>query len=69
MNDKVRAANNPVLRARHNNQLRKQQAKLVYASIDPSDGSRRMIPEPAAIAEDAIIEETSDAELPTAARE
>lgn len=51
---------NPVLRARYNNQLRKQQAraKLVYASIDPSDGSRRMIPEPEAISEDAIIEES-----------
>lgn len=51
---------NDLLRARHHNQLRKQQAKLVYASIDPSDGSRRMIPEPAAIAEDAIIEATVD---------
>lgn len=50
---------NDLLRARHHNQVRKQ-AKLVYASIDPSDGSRRMIPEPEAIAEDAIIEATVD---------
>lgn len=50
---------NDLLRARHYNQLRKQ-GKLIYASIDPADGSRRMIPEPEAIAEDAIIEATVD---------
>lgn len=64
------APENPVLRARYNHQLRKQaRAKLVYASIDPSDGSRRMIPEPEAISEDAIIEEVVGVTLPTVAGE
>lgn len=59
-----RVLNNPVLMARKVQQeLKQARAKLVYASIDPSDGSRRMIPEPAAIAEDAIIETSDDANV------